>query len=781
MKDELSTKAEVFETGEKDVFGVAYKGNRLLSCHNNKLTEYTVADGTEIICDRAFYDCKALERIVLPDSVKAIGEAAFSGCRNLREVNIHEGITVIKQGTFRDCDSLAELTLPKSVVALEKFSMGNGLTTLTCLAAEMDINKSAFGHCDKLATLCVHNGSETNYRKYLQQCGSDAIVEPISELEISKMKAIAIEICGIEKMLDGETAEGDIIDARSWFVADDNLKFIIDGKEYNASQFQNAEDLENKEILDLGSDVDAGDYFKSQNAKIGILHTNKSSATLVIEIPENEEFDLHKSAIITNDLDYSFFDYDTILTGFVYNGTQYWPAPENSDGVSSKEIWEAYVPDETDEDDDYDEDYDDDVNENCQDSNDDESSVKNILVDIAFYSIPFPSSEETFISNIPSSYSQYVICFKDDKCVGLDIRCRDAVKKYDFIEEMSDADNIFVDNSCNCYHPSNPDFQDEYYDDPLRFALSRIYGIETDVEWEWSSNMNILLKISFDGDSSFYEVESNGSSRKLNMSDEEFDNQLMAIHTKRAENNNGLALIRIHDKMGAVNSDGEFIIPLIYDEIIRFRNGFARVRVGHKHGFVSENGTVVAEPVFESVWDFDNGKAKVKLDGKIGFINTEGAYMLEPIYDNISAFSAQSSGGWFDDDDDDAPSIAKYELNGLFGYFDEKFAPITQNIFEDGGGFHEGFAKVKKNGKWGFIGTDGEYLIEPIFDGAGDFSDGFASVKLGEKSGYIKKDGQYLVEPMFDSVCEFYGGEATVYLGDKKGTLHKTGEVTWNN
>ena len=59
MEDELSTKAEVFETGEKDVFGVAYKGNRLLSCRNNKLTAYTVADGTEIICDRAFYDCKA--------------------------------------------------------------------------------------------------------------------------------------------------------------------------------------------------------------------------------------------------------------------------------------------------------------------------------------------------------------------------------------------------------------------------------------------------------------------------------------------------------------------------------------------------------------------------------------------------------------------------------------------------------------------------------------------------------------------------------------------------
>ena len=37
MKEELSTKAGVFETGEKDLFGVAYKGDRLLNCRNNQL------------------------------------------------------------------------------------------------------------------------------------------------------------------------------------------------------------------------------------------------------------------------------------------------------------------------------------------------------------------------------------------------------------------------------------------------------------------------------------------------------------------------------------------------------------------------------------------------------------------------------------------------------------------------------------------------------------------------------------------------------------------------
>lgn len=184
MKDELSTKAGIFETGKNDEYKVGYKDNRLIHCYNNTLTEYAVADGTEIICDRAFLDCKELQRITLPSSVKAIGSGAFSGCRSLREINIPEGVRVIKQGTFRDCDSLTELDLPESVEKLEKHSLGPALETLTLRGTNVEIEKFAPYDCGK--SLKAINAPEVAKYKYIMECfrnGCTGLVESKEEFD----------------------------------------------------------------------------------------------------------------------------------------------------------------------------------------------------------------------------------------------------------------------------------------------------------------------------------------------------------------------------------------------------------------------------------------------------------------------------------------------------------------------------------------------------------------------------------------------------------------------
>lgn len=45
MNEIISTKAGVFESGDRDVEGVLYEDNRLISCRNPKLEKYTVAEG----------------------------------------------------------------------------------------------------------------------------------------------------------------------------------------------------------------------------------------------------------------------------------------------------------------------------------------------------------------------------------------------------------------------------------------------------------------------------------------------------------------------------------------------------------------------------------------------------------------------------------------------------------------------------------------------------------------------------------------------------------------
>lgn len=88
----LSTKATIEElaAGIKDEFGVVYSadGKRLLKCENDKIEQYEIKEGTEVICDEAFEWCEALRQIIIPDSITNISMSAFNFCNYLEHIII---------------------------------------------------------------------------------------------------------------------------------------------------------------------------------------------------------------------------------------------------------------------------------------------------------------------------------------------------------------------------------------------------------------------------------------------------------------------------------------------------------------------------------------------------------------------------------------------------------------------------------------------------------------------------------------------------------------------
>ena len=79
-----------------DKFGVKYSADRkrLLKAPEN-LRNYSVINGTKVICKYAFRGCSMLINVLIPDSVKSVGQCAFLECSCLASISIPTGVTSI--------------------------------------------------------------------------------------------------------------------------------------------------------------------------------------------------------------------------------------------------------------------------------------------------------------------------------------------------------------------------------------------------------------------------------------------------------------------------------------------------------------------------------------------------------------------------------------------------------------------------------------------------------------------------------------------------------------
>ncbi len=102
--EDMSTEATKAELNEAitDEFGVKYSkdGRKLLKVPQKLKGTYAIKEGTKIICDRAFEDCKSLRNLVIPNSVTSIGNGAFAYCGSLKNLVLPESVVSIKGNLF---------------------------------------------------------------------------------------------------------------------------------------------------------------------------------------------------------------------------------------------------------------------------------------------------------------------------------------------------------------------------------------------------------------------------------------------------------------------------------------------------------------------------------------------------------------------------------------------------------------------------------------------------------------------------------------------------------
>lgn len=102
------------------------------------------------IGEKAFYGCRGLKSITIPNSVKNIGIRAFSGCNILKSITFPSSITNIGRSVFEDTEIneiKVEATIPPMV---EESSLGlNSYIPIVYVPnPSLDLYKNAFGWKD---------------------------------------------------------------------------------------------------------------------------------------------------------------------------------------------------------------------------------------------------------------------------------------------------------------------------------------------------------------------------------------------------------------------------------------------------------------------------------------------------------------------------------------------------------------------------------------------------------------------------------------------------------
>ena len=89
-------------------------GSELILCSASKTGTYEIPAGVERICWAAFNDCKGLDSVRFPESLRSIESYAFWNCTGLTEITLPEGLLRIDGGAFENTN-IHEVTLPSSL------------------------------------------------------------------------------------------------------------------------------------------------------------------------------------------------------------------------------------------------------------------------------------------------------------------------------------------------------------------------------------------------------------------------------------------------------------------------------------------------------------------------------------------------------------------------------------------------------------------------------------------------------------------------------------------
>ena len=152
------------------------------------LTSITIPNSVTSIGNGAFSHCVGLKYITIPNSVTSISHSAFYWCMGLISVSIPNSVTSIGDGAFTDCRSLTSIEIPNSVTSIgdDAFEGCRSLTSFEIPNSVTSIGIKAFEGCTGLTSIEIPNSVTSIGNKAFYECSKLTTVTVYSNSIVSK-------------------------------------------------------------------------------------------------------------------------------------------------------------------------------------------------------------------------------------------------------------------------------------------------------------------------------------------------------------------------------------------------------------------------------------------------------------------------------------------------------------------------------------------------------------------------------------------------------------------
>lgn len=181
----------------------------------------------------------------------------------------------------------------------------------------------------------------------------------------------------------------------------------------------------------------------------------------------------------------------------------------------------------------------------------------------------------------------------------------------------------------------------------------------------------------------------------------------------------GVAVVKMGSKYGAINKAGEFTIQPTYEYgLWNMSEGLLCYKdKNEKYGVLDKNGNIVVSPIYYSLGNVSDGLIQVVGKDDCGYINTKGEVVIPEIY--YSTYPFYEGQAWVQKSEDGAWMSIDKDNNVVFYLSKDEnptayCAPVT--------GFHNGLALVRTEDGYKYVNKSGALVYTWTFENDYDWA-----------------------------------------------------------